>query len=71
MKCIQCKDDAHAICKFCGRAICETHMKTQRYATGFGRIRKDELFMFGTEVGITIENATWCGKCIVEYRKTY
>ena len=71
MKCLECKADAHAICKFCGRAVCEAHMTTKRYATGFGRVNKDALIMGGAEVGITVEDAVWCGKCRVEYQKTY
>jgi hypothetical protein len=35
MKCIACEKEARAICKFCGRAVCEEHILEKRYVTGF------------------------------------
>lgn len=35
MKCFECGDDAVAICKFCGRAVCSPHARQEVYVTGF------------------------------------
>jgi hypothetical protein len=71
MKCTRCGADAAAICKFCGRAVCAEHIRTKSYASGFGHKVKSYLWQSGSQTGVLVSDAVWCGQCEVEYQKTY
>ena len=58
MKCNECGDEATAICKFCGRAVCRGHTQEMPYPTGYPRDS------FGKrDNAVRIKNAVWCGTC--------
>ena len=60
MKCNECGADATAICKFCGRAVCDEHTQEMAYPSGYPRRA------FGRRNNaVRIENAVWCGRCDV------
>jgi hypothetical protein len=67
MKCISCDEEARAICKFCGRAVCKMHIAERRYVSGFTSFGK--LFAL-TDNGISIDDAVWCQKCNPVPRRT-
>ena len=56
MRCWICGATADGVCRFCGRAICKTHARTQAF-----------LFAaWPTAAGLralAIEDALWCGVC--------
>ena len=66
MRCIHCDSEARAVCQFCGRAVCETHIKEQRFVSGFtpygGFWRK-------IKYGVRVEKAVWCGHCQLIYQQ--
>jgi len=67
MKCIVCDTDAVGICKFCGRAICKEHLKTNLFITGYSS--KSGSWDFGKNA-VRVEDALWCGICHPEYKGT-
>ncbi len=71
MKCIFCDEEARAICKFCGCAICSIHRKTKVFLSGFGKKTRSAIFDSGSNSGVRVNDASWCGKCDVEYEKTF
>ena len=60
MKCIICDRDAHAVCQFCGRAVCREHIRKDEFLSGYAKA----LFSGGSSA-IRVENAVWCGICTV------
>jgi len=71
MKCFFCEDDSRAVCKFCGRSVCKEHVQQSPFYTGYGRKVRDNLWPSGSETGITVTDAVWCGHCSVKYNRTY
>ncbi len=71
MKCIQCQNEARAICRFCGRAVCESHIQTKEFHAGYGKSKKSHALDRGSETAVTIADAVWCGQCNVDRQKTY
>ena len=71
MKCHTCEAEARAICKFCGRAVCKEHTKTGDYFSGFGQKLKEHLWPSGSNTGVIVKDAIWCGECNVEFQRTY
>jgi len=67
MKCISCGKEARAICKFCGRAVCEDHIAQRRYVTGYSGV--GGLLSFSNN-GLSVEEAVWCQKCNPEEKRT-
>jgi hypothetical protein len=67
MKCIECEQDARAVCQFCGRAVCESHIQTRRFVSGFSG--KAGFWNMGQNA-VSVEDAVWCGKCKPEYHGT-
>lgn len=65
MKCFECDDDAAAICKFCGRAVCSTHARDEAYVTGFTGLGGA---MSHTKNALRIDDAVWCGRCTLDRR---
>lgn len=70
MKCHACELEARAICKFCGRAVCEKHTRTARHYSGYGEKIKNALLVRGSDTAIVVKDAVHCGNCEVEYRET-
>jgi hypothetical protein len=71
VKCFHCESDARAACRFCGRAVCNEHVQTGVFCSGFGQKIKDNIWPSGSETGVIVEDAVWCGLCKVKYQKTY
>ena len=65
MKCAECGEDATAICKFCGRAVCTPHSRTEAYVTGFTGVGG---VLSSTKNALRIEDAVWCGRCTLDRR---
>jgi len=57
MQCIRCKKPAQAICRFCGRAVCEEHIQKMNYIitvySGNGQVPKS----------LVVADAVFCGIC--------
>ncbi len=67
MKCIECGSDAVAICKFCGKAVCKEHVKTNLFISGYSA----KMGSWNMEKNaVRIEDAIWCGTCHPDYRMT-
>ena len=71
MKCFQCENDARAVCRFCGRAVCGSHLETKEFAAGYGKRTKSHALDRGSETAVTVSDAVWCGQCNVVPQKTY
>jgi hypothetical protein len=71
MKCWHCDTDAKAICVFCGRAVCATHRKGKTYFIGYGTKHISALLQFSSTTAANIQDATWCGVCVVVNADTY
>ena len=57
MYCIRCKQPAHAICRFCGRMVCEKHIEDMNYIiTVYIGAEK-------THKSLVVADAVWCGIC--------
>ena len=58
MKCIKCNNDAVAVCKFCGRAVCKTHLQTMNYIVSvYPSTSKNVL------KALVVADAVYCGIC--------
>jgi hypothetical protein len=57
MNCIHCDLAAHAVCRFCGRAVCQDHITESPYIIS--------LYMGEEKVqkAIVIPDAVYCGIC--------
>jgi hypothetical protein len=56
MDCWHCRRTAVGTCRFCGRAICENHVKTKPYIL--------ELFKNSSVTeALVVEDALFCGAC--------
>ena len=57
MQCIRCKKPAQAVCRFCGRAVCEEHIQNMNYIitvySGHSQIPKS----------LVVADAVFCGIC--------
>lgn len=57
MKCVHCSEQAQAICRWCGRAVCSNHIKTMTYIItvyiGSKKVPKS----------LVVADAVWCGVC--------
>lgn len=71
MKCLQCENDARAICRLCGRAVFESHIQTKEFHAGYGKSKKSHALDRGSETAVTIADAVWCGQCSVKPQTTY
>ena len=67
MKCIQCEDEARAVCQFCGRAVCAAHIRQERFVSGFSAKMG---FWNMNENAVKVDDAVWCGLCHPEYQTT-
>lgn len=74
MKCHAFENEARGVCKFCGRAIYQTHTSTAEYFSGYGRKN-----VYGprwavpdkSQTGIVVDNALQCAVCRVRYKMTF
>ena len=67
MKCIKCEKEARAVCQFCGRAVCETHLQEQRFVSGYTSIGG----IWSTrDNAVSVDDAVWCGECHPEYQRS-
>lgn len=58
MKCIRCDKQAEAICRFCGRAVCSSHMQTLNYiVTVYPSASKQ------VTKALVVADAVFCGMC--------
>ncbi len=56
MICWVCSTQGQATCRFCGRATCKLHAKTQPYPL--------QVWRTATGLrGLAVEDAIWCGVC--------
>ena len=67
MKCITCDKDAHAVCQFCGRAVCKEHIQEKRFVSGYTSLGG---ILSSTDNAFSIEDAVWCGGCHPEYQRS-
>jgi hypothetical protein len=67
MKCLQCDAQAHAVCKFCGRAVCRNHVQEKPYATGYSTATG---FWTRRKNAVRVPDAVWCGSCHPEHHAT-
>jgi hypothetical protein len=54
--CWHCRRTAVGTCRFCGRAVCENHVKTRPYILDFFR-------QAGVPKALVVEDAVACGAC--------
>jgi hypothetical protein len=71
MKCWNCENDARAACRFCGRFVCREHAQTGLFSSGYGQKIKNNLWPSGSNTGLQVRDAIWCGQCRIEYQRTY
>ena len=57
MECWHCERPAHAICRFCGRAVCKTHAQTMPFIL---EIFRDAA---GKHKAVVVADTIWCGVC--------
>jgi hypothetical protein len=57
MKCSRCDKPAVAICRFCGRAVCEDHIQDMNYIVTVYVGHK------GVPLSLVVANAVYCGVC--------
>ena len=57
MECWICKRPAHAVCVFCGKAVCQEHAQ---FKPSVKAVFKDEK---GDLQAIVVDGGVWCGKC--------
>ena len=57
MKCCKCGRPAVAVCVFCGRAVCEDHIKEMPHVLAIYRNAKNQLRALVTP------DAVYCGMC--------
>lgn len=67
MTCIKCDQEAKAICKFCGRAVCKPHIQEKRFATGYTAVGG---MLSATDNAFSLEDAVWCGTCHPAYHRS-
>lgn len=67
MKCSKCDDEAKAICKFCGRAVCKLYIQTKRFATGFTSVAG---MLSAADNALCVDDAVWCGMCHPKYHRS-
>jgi hypothetical protein len=71
MKCFYCENESRAVCQFCGRFVCKDHAKSAVFYSGFGQKTRGTGYIGGTDTGMKVNDAVWCGACSVAYEKTY
>ncbi|MCX6967814.1 MAG: hypothetical protein NTZ46_08575 [Verrucomicrobia bacterium] len=67
MKCIHCEEEARAVCKFCGHAVCKEHIQQGRFVSGY---TTPGHWLSRTANAVSVDDAVWCGLCHPEYQIT-
>jgi len=67
VKCIHCGSDAVAVCKFCGRVVCNDHITTGLFVSGYSA--KSGWWSM-QDNALRVEDAVACGICHPEYKGT-
>jgi hypothetical protein len=57
VKCCRCDNQAEAICRFCGRAVCGTHLQPMNYIITVYVGKK------GVPRSLVVADAVFCGVC--------
>ncbi len=57
MNCIHCDRPAHAVCRFCGRAVCKEHTQTMPHIEALYQNEK------GVQTALVVADAAYCGLC--------
>ncbi len=57
MNCIHCDRPAHAVCLFCGRAVCKEHMQSMPHLEALYQNEK------GVQTALVVADAVYCGLC--------
>jgi len=57
MECWHCERPAHAVCCFCGRAVCKQHVKEMPNVVAVLTGKS------GDQQALAVPNAVWCGIC--------
>jgi hypothetical protein len=57
MNCWHCERPAHAVCRFCGRALCKEHVRKMPYIL---EVYRGEA---GPTKALVVADAVWCGVC--------
>ena len=68
MKCNKCDNEASAICKFCGRAVCREHIRTKRFVTGFTSVGGA---LSTKDNALSVDDPVWCGTCSPTYQRSH
>ncbi|MHB1034824.1 MAG: hypothetical protein ACYC35_11145 [Pirellulales bacterium] len=67
MKCIHCDNEARAVCQFCGRAVCQDHLREQTFFSGYSTKMG---WWTANKSAVRIDDAVWCGRCHPEHLST-
>lgn len=67
MKCVRCGAEAVAVCKFCGRAVCEDHIQSGLFVSGYSAKGG---FWNMQDNAVRVADAVSCGICHPEHRST-
>ncbi|QDT14342.1 hypothetical protein [Alienimonas californiensis] len=62
MRCVSCRGDAEAICRFCGRAVCLSCATTEEFRSG----TTPKYFTQTAGSAIVVKDAIWCRQCTIE-----
>lgn len=57
MNCVRCNRTALAVCRFCGRAVCQDHLETKPYIVSLYQGKG------GIQKAIVVPDAIYCGLC--------
>ncbi|MEA2828221.1 MAG: hypothetical protein QOG43_2660 [Actinomycetota bacterium] len=58
MNCWYCRQPAVGVCRFCGRGVCENHVRTKPYPIAVFRGGPED-----TPRSLVVEDALFCGAC--------
>ncbi len=69
MLCYQCANEARAVCRFCGSAVCRDHAKAERFVSGVAAYGEPGWAALARKLEdyVVVRNAIWCGRCTVEF----
>ena len=57
MECWHCERPAHAVCRFCGRAVCREHVKPMPFILEVFRDKE------GRNKAVVVDDTVHCGVC--------
>ncbi len=65
MLCYYCENQARATCRFCGAAVCKSHVAAARFASGGAS--PDPMTGMQRSEFVLVNNAIWCGRCQTQW----